>query len=121
MSDVSFLCPFHLSYQLQLGFVDQCLQLLEKLSTSLYSNGSQLLRARARFLVAQATLCKEEALTEEVVIAVVPMLAEVITSFEKVQDMDNLNKALVLQSHLQSFASERSSHIVYAADGWPCQ
>ncbi|KAL5491308.1 hypothetical protein EMCRGX_G016571 [Ephydatia muelleri] len=122
LGDIGYEMKLTLAHiQLQLGFVDQCLQLLEKLSTSLYSNGSQLLRARARFLVAQATLCKEEALTEEVVIAVVPMLAEVITSFEKVQDMDNLNKALVLQSHLQSFASERSSHIVYAADGWPCQ
>eukprot|EP00731_Ephydatia_muelleri_P027622 Em0019g495a len=106
--------------QLQLGFVDQCLLLLEKLSIHLYSNGSLLLRAKARFLVAQATLCNEEALREDAVTAVLPMLSEVIASFEKVQDLDSLNKAQVLQSLLQPFASERTSHIMYATDGLTC-
>lgn len=65
------------------------------------------------------------------------MLSEVIASFEKVQDLDSLNKAQVLQvtgrveyygvlmfsgpqSLLQPFASERTSHIMYATDGLTC-
>lgn len=42
------------------------------------------------------TLCKTKFSTIAIA-AVMPLIADVIISFEKVQDLDSLNKALVLQ------------------------